>query len=62
MRQSRKRDLESGLYAWVTCLDCYNEYFREDVEEGCPICESKEYEEIESEKGYLEIEDLEDIL
>ena len=34
---------------WVTCINCYHEYEKEELDgfEGCQICGSKEYESSE---------------
>lgn len=52
------------LNKWVTCLDCFDEYFIESLELNpcCPVCESKEYEESIPERDYLDYEELEELL
>lgn len=48
---------------WVTCLDCYSEYFIESHELSpcCPMCGSREYEE-SPEKDFLNYDELDDLL
>jgi hypothetical protein len=52
------------LNRWVTCLSCFHEYFIESFELNpcCPICESREYDETELVKDYLDYDELNDLL
>lgn len=52
------------LNKWVTCASCFHEYFIESFELNpcCPICDSKEYDETEVEKDYLDYDELDDLL
>ena len=44
---TRRRKKGYPQVKWVTCISCFHEYEKEEEysEEGCPVCESKEYEE-----------------
>ena len=52
-RASRYNDEET--VGWVECLNCFHEYYIESVEitDGCPMCESMEYDVTETEESYF---------
>lgn len=70
MEKTRKKGKKIHWYKgdelnkWVTCASCSYEYYIESFELNpcCPICESKEYDESESFKEYLDYDELDELL